>query len=1364
MLPSDFQPEDAHEDPFAQLTLDPLPDASSFDADVAVPEGAASRPPGRRALCDRCQRPSRACLCPSLPPSRLKTRTRVIVLQHPHEGKKRLATAPILALTLVSTRIITGRRFLEGSSAELDRALIPRCGGRLGGTWQDGRGGGETEVGRGGEEIGRCAKEDRERGNGWNTGSEPLKRERAGIGRGDADLGRAGDGVCEARSWGACGAGDGVCACGHVRLLMFPGEGALPVGDWWRWYLARLQLAAQHPWERGAEQRGAENSGVEQRGVERGRGGEWWECRGGKGCGKWGGECVEEEKGHGEARKCGAEAQGCGEGRGECGEGRGECGEGRGECGEGRGECGEGRGECGEGRGECGEGRGECGEGRGECGEGRGECGEGRGECGEGRGECGEGRGECGEGRGECGEGRGECGEGRGECGEGRGECGEGRGECGEGRGECGEGRGECGEGRGECGEGRGECGEGRGECGEGRGECGEGYAVTLVVIDGTWEHAREMMKASGSFLRRHCAMVCLPFDRTSPGPPPGHQGLVVRKEPHKGAVSTVEAVARALDVLERDVLQMDALEWDRDGESVERKNENAARPDANAGDSGNPAEDSGIVLVAGTWQVENAGKPATEPGDGTAGNAGGENPQNAAGNAAEASEQRETLEIMLEDGLHMTVELDSGERLLNELGYKQELTRRLGFVDVFSIGLSTIIIYAGVVPFYAQTYVNGGPVALVWYWWLTALFTHCVALTFAEVSSSFPISGSLYFWAAALAGPKHGPFAAWITVRALLPPSSPPFIPSFLTTLHTLLPFAAWDTVTSPPSLSDAFLLKSLPPSPLLPPHPSYFFNPPSSSPPSPLFLDPIPPPRHPPHSSSSPLPPQPPFLCFPCVGPLSLLSPTPQKRLTVSFPLLQTDPHFLSFLPHFPRSPLLPLSSLASSPLPPPYQPQGWLEFFGISVGLGGVAFGGVQLLQYTIFAATGGANNGGFFFSNYECFGITAGVLIMGGLLTSLPIKVIGRINVFTAVWQIVLTLVIIVLLPCVAVTTQPASFVFAHYHVQLNQSQLPNAAYAFVVALQLSLYGQYSYDTVAHMAEETKHADRTIPLAMVASLSCVCVLGWGLLVALTFCIQNDDRLLGTNNETRGEYPVVQIIWDVFFSRYGSGTGAVIILCCMSLAFFLGVVGGLTGASRAAYSLSRDSGLPFASLWRRVNPSRTPIYAVWLCCSIAILFSLPLLDDSNTFHFITSLATVAWVGSYAVPIFFRLIQRDEDFEPGAFSLANYVGHTGSYAVPIFFRLIQKDEDFEPGAFCLANYVSHTGRCVPLLFSLPLLDDSSTFHFITSLATVAWVGSYAVPIFFRLIQRDEDFEPGAFSLAHYVGHSGRWVLFSCR
>ncbi|CAI5985518.1 unnamed protein product [Closterium sp. NIES-65] len=1061
----------------------------------------------------------------------------------------------------------------EGGRSELDRALIPCCGDRLRATCQGARGGGETEAETAGEENGRRGGEEREIGNGWKAGNESLERERVGIGRGDADLGdqesersgRRGDQwerrwmrahgereevastsgapvACGERGKGSWDGGtervagdaaqpgcteDGMCACGHVRLLMFPGEGALPVGDWWRWYLAGRQLDAQHPGEQGVQQHrvgelGVEKHGMEQRGeehhgVERECGERRRECGYENGCGKWGEECWEKEK--------------------ERGKWGGECGEEE----------------------------------------------------------------------------------------------------------------------------------KGRGEWG---GECGEGYAVTLVVIDGTWEHAKEMMKASGSFLRRHCAMVCLPFDHASPGPPPGHLGLVVRKEPHKGAVSTVEAVARALDALEKDV-----PEWDGDGERVERKSKDM------------------IVHM--------------EPSQPRSGQA----------------PQKLTM-------THCSL---------------SPFALRALSVPSFVSPPSHLFVFPFCCPHASQTYINGRPVALVCSPTPPSpLFPQTQSLpnlpsspkhlprTFPSPSQNTSppphpfflprsaarnqISGSLYFWAAALAGPKHGPFAAWITCffphSSLLPPL-PPGSPVLSTSSLASL---AWITVSALPTFFPFPPLACLE-------HRDF--------PLSLSALHPLPPSAWITVSACSPLVPFIHSLLTPaaCLDHREFPLPPPSLYLPGAHVLIPMPKCLAKCLPS--RLYLYPLVSFPG---------LGWLEFFGISVGLGGVAFGGVQLLQYTIYAATGGANNGGYFLSSYECFGITAGVLIMGGLLTSLPIQVIGRINVFTAVWQmvstlvitvllpcvsIVLTLVIIVLLPCVSVTTQPASFVFTHYHVQLDQSHLPNAAYAFVVALQLPLYGQYSYDTVAHMAEETKHADRTIPLAMVSSLSCVCVLGWGLLVSLTFCIENNDRLLGTDNETRGEYPVVQIIWDVFFHRarergrvliwdvflhrcgsgtgaviilccmplslhsphdqssisspphfppahlplpataaapdYGSGTGAVIILCCMSLAFFLGVVGGLMGASRAAFSLSRDSGLPFASLWRRVNRDRTPIYAVWLCCGISILFALPLLDDSSTFHFITSLATVAWVGSYAVPIFFRLIQKDEDFEPGAFNLADYVGHTG-------------------------------------------------------------------------------------------------------
>lgn len=39
------------------------------------------------------------------------------------------------------------------------------------------------------------------------------------------------------------------------------------------------------------------------------------------------------------------------------------------------------------------------------------------------------------------------------------------------------------------------------------------------------------------------------------------------------------------------------------------------------------------------------------------------------------------------------------------------------------------------------QGYLNGGPVALVWYWWISAFFVLMVGFSFAEIASSFPVS-----------------------------------------------------------------------------------------------------------------------------------------------------------------------------------------------------------------------------------------------------------------------------------------------------------------------------------------------------------------------------------------------------------------------------------------------------------------------------------------------------------------------------------------------------------------------------------------------------------------------------------------------
>lgn len=54
-----------------------------------------------------------------------------------------------------------------------------------------------------------------------------------------------------------------------------------------------------------------------------------------------------------------------------------------------------------------------------------------------------------------------------------------------------------------------------------------------------------------------------------------------------------------------------------------------------------------------------------------------------------------------------------------------------------------------------------GGPAVLIWGWVLVSILVFCAALVLSELSSAFPVSGGLYFWAFMLGG-RTGPLASW--------------------------------------------------------------------------------------------------------------------------------------------------------------------------------------------------------------------------------------------------------------------------------------------------------------------------------------------------------------------------------------------------------------------------------------------------------------------------------------------------------------------------------------------------------------------------------------------------------------------------
>ncbi|KAK3416390.1 hypothetical protein EUGRSUZ_H02105 [Eucalyptus grandis] len=399
---------------------------------------------------------------------------------------------------------------------------------------------------------------------------------------------------------------------------------------------------------------------------------------------------------------------------------------------------------------------------------------------------------------------------------------------------------------------------------------------------------------------------------------------------------------------------------------------------------------------------------------------------------------------------------MDTGEKRWNELGYKQELRREMTLFKTLAISFSTMTLFTGITPLYGSSLLYAGPASLVWGWVVVSFFTWFVGIAMAEICSSFPTTGSLYFWAAHLAGPKWGPFAS---------------------------------------------------------------------------------------------------------------------------------------------------LASLQAS------------------------AYAGSQTLQSIILLCTGTNRDGGYLAPKWLFLCMYMGLTFIWAFLNTFAIEVIAFIDIISIWWQLIGGIVIVIMLPLVALTTQSASFVFSHFEMA-ESTGITSKPYAVILAFLVShQYSLYGYDAAAHLTEETKGADKNGPIAILTSIGIISVFGWAYILALTFSIQ---------------------VW------YLTATGAIILLFIIWGSFFFGGLSITTSAARVVYALSRDKDIPFSSIWRKVHPKhKVPSNAVWLCAAICVLLGIPILKVNVVFTAITSICTMGWVGGYAVPIFARMVMEEKNFKPGPFYL---------------------------------------------------------------------------------------------------------------
>jgi urea carboxylase system permease len=110
--------------------------------------------------------------------------------------------------------------------------------------------------------------------------------------------------------------------------------------------------------------------------------------------------------------------------------------------------------------------------------------------------------------------------------------------------------------------------------------------------------------------------------------------------------------------------------------------------------------------------------------------------------------------------------EASTDEADLARFGYKQELRRTLGVFSSFAVAFSYISPSTGIFTLFALGLTTVGGI-FIWSWPIVAIGQFIVALGFAELSSHYPVAGSVFQWTKYLSGKTYSWFAGWIYLFA---------------------------------------------------------------------------------------------------------------------------------------------------------------------------------------------------------------------------------------------------------------------------------------------------------------------------------------------------------------------------------------------------------------------------------------------------------------------------------------------------------------------------------------------------------------------------------------------------------------------
>jgi amino acid transporter len=284
----------------------------------------------------------------------------------------------------------------------------------------------------------------------------------------------------------------------------------------------------------------------------------------------------------------------------------------------------------------------------------------------------------------------------------------------------------------------------------------------------------------------------------------------------------------------------------------------------------------------------------------------------------------------------------------------------------------------------------------------------------------------------------------------------------------------------------------------------------------------------------------------------------------------------------------------------------------------------------------------------YTAHVTFALFAIILAIDGLVNVFSSHLVSLFNNVSVWWHVIGVAVIVAILIAVPSHHASLSYVFGH---RINASGFSDHMYWFYVlplGFLLTMYTITGYDASAHVSEETHGAEEHAPKGVWRSVFYSAVIGWIVLLAITFAIQKSKEA----EIIKAGYPALTI----FETALSSAAAKAVILISTVGQLFCGMA-CTTSGSRMTFAFSRDGAVPGHNLWRRLGKNRTPTWSVFFVVLFALVITIPAyfpnsLGTPVAFLAVTSISVIGLYIAYTIPVYLRWRQGDS-FKTGSWTL---------------------------------------------------------------------------------------------------------------